>query len=209
MTTDANEAPAPIVVVGVSPRSGSPAALQWAARAAAASGAHLRAVMAWRAPRPPGAPGVHPPAVARTGADNPEGEAQERLERFVAAALGDGHNAEHVVAHGGAVSVLLAAAVDADLLVIDSPRAAKLADFSAKLVAPRLIYRAACPVVVMPANPIGSFGAGRRSALGTAVGRFAGAVARSAGSAGRAGIPPLPVTTPPTAGSVPDADQRA
>jgi len=194
MTTDAQEAPAPTVVVGVSPRSGSPAALQWAARAAVTSGAHVRAVMAWRAPRPPGAPGVHPPAVSRTGADNPEREAQARLEGFVAAALGDDHNVEHVVAHGGAVSVLLAAAADADLLVVDSPRVAKLADFSAKLVAPRLIYRAACPVVVMPANPIGSFGAGRRSGFGTAVGRFAGAVARSAGTAGRAGIPPIPVT---------------
>jgi hypothetical protein len=207
MTTDPNDAPAPIVVVGVSPRSGSPAALQWAARAAVTSGAHLRAVMAWRAPRPPGAPGVHPPAVSRTGADDPEREARERLERFVATALGEDHNVESVVAHGGAVGVLLAAAVDADLVVVDSPRAAKLADFSAKLVAPRLIYRAACPVVVMPANAIGAFGAGRLSGLGTAVGRFAGAVARSAGTAGRAGIPPLPVTTtPPAAGSDPDVD---
>jgi hypothetical protein len=205
MTTGPNEAPAPVVVVGVSPRSGSPAALQWAARAAAASGARLRAVMAWRAPRPPGAPGVHPPAVSRTGVDDPEREAQERLERFVATALGDDHTVEPVAAHGGAVNVLLAAAVDADLLVVDSPRAAKLADFSAKLVAPRLIYRAACPVVVMPANPVGVFGAGRLSGFGTAVGRFAGAVARSAGTAGRPGIPPVPVTPAPTAGSDPEA----
>ena len=57
----------------------------------------------------------------------------------------------------------------------------------------------------MPANAIGSFGAGRRMGFGTAMGRFSVAVARSAGSAGRAGIPPLPVTTP-TKGFDPDVD---
>jgi hypothetical protein len=76
------------------------------------------------------------------------------LEQFVAAALetaGEKVPVEEVVQLGGPVRVLLAESRTADLLVIDSPRREKLAS-AGKLVAPRLIHRAVCPVVVMPAT---------------------------------------------------------
>jgi nucleotide-binding universal stress UspA family protein len=172
----------PAIVVGVSARTGSPAALHWAADVATQIGGRVRAVLAWRAPRAPGTPGLHPPAVARTGPDDPEGDAQQRLVAFVVAALGAGNDVECTVEQGGAVRVLLAASRHADLLVIDSPRQEKLTGLSSgKLVAPRLIYRAACPVVTMPA--MGGGPSGLR--------RFATAVADSAGRSGRAGLPPV------------------
>jgi hypothetical protein len=48
-------------------------------------------------------------------------------------------------------------------------------------VAPRLIYRSACPVVVMPVAGRGPSG----------LRRFAAAMADSAGRAGRPGLPPI------------------
>jgi hypothetical protein len=61
---------------------------------------------------------------------------------------------------------------------------------SPKLVAARLIYRSPCPVVVMPPRPRRAGGA--FSGLRQATGRLATALVESAGTAGRAGIPPLP-----------------
>ncbi len=182
----------PIIAVGVSGRTGSPLALRWAADLAAKLDGHVRAVLAWRLPRPPAAPGGHPPAVHSTTGGDPEKDARERLERFVAAALGEGHDVECVVAHGGPVGVLLKVAREVDLLVVDSPRPAKLATMSAKLTAPRLIYRSPCPVVVMP--PADAVGGGTAAGLRRATSRFAAALAESAGTAGRAGIPPIPRT---------------
>jgi nucleotide-binding universal stress UspA family protein len=170
------------IVVGVSAGTGSPNALRWAADLARQVDGHLRAVMAWREPRPPAAPGMHPPAVARTGPDQPAHDAEERLARLVAAALGDDHKVECVVEEGGPVRVLRRASRDADLLVLDSPRQEKLIGISSgKLVAPRLLYRSACPVVTMPSSGRGPSG----------LRRLAAAVADSAGRAGRAGLPPL------------------
>jgi nucleotide-binding universal stress UspA family protein len=188
MTGGRSEAPGPVIVVGVSGRTGSSLALRWAADLAARLGGRVRAVLAWRLPRPPAAPAVHPPAVPSTGVADPEKDAMERLERFVSEALGQDHGVECAVIHGGPAAVLLKAARDADLLVIDSPRPAKLAGGSGKTLAPRLIYRAPCPVVVMPATVAHRAGSGLREATG----RFTAALARSAGTAGRAGLPPIP-----------------
>ena len=52
------------VVVGVSPTSGSPAALRWGAAEAARLGAPLVALSAWRPPRAPIAPAVPVPTPA-------------------------------------------------------------------------------------------------------------------------------------------------
>lgn len=179
---------APVIVVGVS-RSGSPAALGWAVDVAGLVKGHVRAVLAWRPPRPPSAPGGHPPAVASTGPDDPAEVAQARIEQLVTAALGEGHGVECVAVHGGAVSALLRASADADLLVIDSPRPSTLAKVSAKVVAPQLIYRSSCPVVVMPPPAKGE---GTTSRMRRGAGRLAAALASAAGSAGRPGIPPIP-----------------
>jgi nucleotide-binding universal stress UspA family protein len=172
----------PTIVVGVSARSGSANALRWAVDVAAEVDGHVRAVLAWRPPRPPAAPGMHPPAVARTGPEDPAADALTRLHGLVISALGEKHGVDCVVEEGGPARVLLRASRQADLLVLDSPRQEKLRGLSSgKLVAPRLIYRSACPVVTMPATGHGPSG----------LRRFATAVAESAGRAGRPGLPPI------------------
>jgi nucleotide-binding universal stress UspA family protein len=194
MTERATEEGGPLIVVGVSGRTGSRSALQWATDVAARVGGRVRAVMAWRPPRPPAAPGLHPPAVSSTGPDDPEKDAQQRLARLVAEAVGADHGVECVVERGGPVRVLLDASRHADLLVIDSPRAEKLTGVPGKTVAPRLVHRAECPVVVMPpGRRAGNATAGLRRAAS----RFATALTESAGTAGRAGIPPIPAPAPP------------
>jgi nucleotide-binding universal stress UspA family protein len=180
----------PFVAVGVSARTGSPLALRWAVDLAAKLDGQVRAVMAWRLPRPPAAPpGVHPPAVSGVSAEQAERDAKQRLAQYVAAAVGDARQVEQVVMRGGPVGVLLKVAAEVDLLVVDSPRPARLATMSAKLVAPRLVYRCPCPVVVMPALAAGE-GGGAVAELRRATSRFAAALATSAGTAGRAGLPP-------------------
>ncbi len=141
------------VVVGVSPTSGSPAALRWAADEARLRDAPLRAVMAWRPPRPPAAPGGRPPAGLPTEADDPEADARVRLRDFVGAALGTDDTAPEVdcvVVKGGAVNALRSAAREAQLLVIGEARAGKFNSVRSGLVAPKLVVDAGCPVVVMP-----------------------------------------------------------
>lgn len=57
------------VIVGVSTRSGSPAALAWGAKYASKYKLPLIAVMVYRQPRAPGTPSVRPPAVPKTAPD--------------------------------------------------------------------------------------------------------------------------------------------
>ncbi|HEY2273768.1 MAG TPA: universal stress protein [Jatrophihabitantaceae bacterium] len=140
------------IVVGVSPTSGSPAALRWGAQEAELRKVPLRAVLAWRPPRPPGAPGGRPPGTPLTGVDV-EADAEKNLHDFVAAALGADDGVECIVVKGSAVNALLAAASDAALLVVGEPRQGALAGARvARLVAPHVVLRAPCPVVVMPAS---------------------------------------------------------
>jgi hypothetical protein len=79
--------------------------------------------------------------------------AEQTLAEFVADALGEDHDVELRAVEGKAKAVLLKEAEKAALLVLDSPAMAKLYEPSARRLAPRLIYRSPCPVVVMPPNP--------------------------------------------------------
>jgi hypothetical protein len=79
-------------------------------------------------------------------------------------------------------------------IAVDSPRQDRLANMSGKLVAPRLVYRSACPVVIMPAT--GQRLGGAAAGLRKATTRLTSALADSAGTAGRAGIPPIPASPP-------------
>jgi nucleotide-binding universal stress UspA family protein len=139
------------IVVGVSPSTGSPAALRWAADEARLRATRVRAVMAWRPPRAPAAPGGRPPAtvVSVSGTDY-EAVADEKLRRLVAAALGAGDAVECQAVRGNAVTALLAAARDAQLVVVGEPGAGRLATVRTSLIAPLLIAQAPCPVVAMP-----------------------------------------------------------
>jgi nucleotide-binding universal stress UspA family protein len=139
------------IVVGVSPNTGSPAALRWAAEEAALRGTKLRAVLAWRPPRAPAAPGGRPPAtVVSTASTDHAAVAEEALRGYVAKALGSDDAVECRAVKGNAVSALLAAAADAQLVVVGEPRPGRVAAVRASLVAPVLIAQAKCPVVAMP-----------------------------------------------------------
>ena len=139
------------VVVGVSPTTGSPKALRWAADYARTHGMPLLAVMAWRPPRPAAVPGGRPPvAMAGMVATDAEQDADAQLRDHVAAALTDVEGVECRAVRGSAVSALLRAAADAQLLVIGETRTGRAGNVRTGLVAPQVVLRAACPVVVMP-----------------------------------------------------------
>lgn len=172
------------VVVGVSSTSKSPAALEWGAAQAAQNGGRLVAVRSWRLTGPPGT--TSGGAAARiTDERSTETSEQAALEADVAAVLGPDHGAELRVVRGGKRKALLAAADGADLLVIDAPRSFT----GPPMLAQRLVYAAACPVVVMP--PRVSQSTNPLATAGRAVGR---AAVRSAGLAGRPGYRP-PMST--------------
>lgn len=148
--TDLESARPYTVVVGVSSTSKSPTALIWAQSQARNLGGRLIAVRTWRIPSPPtiasGSPDAAEVAVANyMPAEEREERASRALEADVAEVLGEGHGAEVRLVRGGRRKGLLRAAADADLLVVDAPRELAAAPF-----AHRLMYRASCPVVVMP-----------------------------------------------------------
>lgn len=170
------------VVVGVSDRSKSPTALRWAAEVAKLRGVGLVAVRAWRSspPPPPGSRGTP----HRMAADREEDEARARkvLETDVAEVLGDGHGAEVRLVRGTKRRVLLDAAREADLLVIDAPR--RLDSEAAPGFLHRLLNGLECPLVVVPRAISGA----PPSRVGQAAGAVGRAVAESAGRAPRAGL---------------------
>jgi hypothetical protein len=171
------------VVVGVSATSKSPKALAWGAAQAAQNNGRLVAVRSWRVTGPPGT--TSGAAAARvTDERDADRSEQAALEADVAEALGPDHRAEVHALRGGKRKVLLAAAEGADLLVVDAPRKFT----GAPMFAQRLVYAAACPVVVMPPS-VSDDPPGVLTRAGRAVGR---AAVRSTALAGRPGYrPPL------------------
>lgn len=174
------------VVVGVSTTSRSPSALRWAAAQAALNDGRLVAVRAWKMPASAGSTsGVIAATPPR------ESDVVTTLERSLAAdvidVLGPDHGAELRLVRGGHRKVLLDAAREADLLVIDTPRRLT----GEPLFAQRLLESATCPVVAMPPS-ISEQPPGAVERAGRALGR---AAVRSAGTAGRPGYRP-PMTSP-------------
>ena len=138
------------------------------------------AVRAWRMPNPQATPSGTPAGrISRAG--EVEEEARAALERDVAATLGEDHGAELRLVRGSKYNVLLKAAEDADLLVVDAPRQL----LAGPMFAHRLVYAATCPVVVMP--PVIS---GEPPSV---LSRVAGAVGRNVLAA--AGPPVAPATS--------------
>ena len=139
------------IVVGVSRRTCSPDAVRWAAAEAQLRGTRVIAVTAWRGPRPPGGSGGRPPAILA-----PVEEAfaleQRRIEDRLTELLGDLEllRVDYTLRRGSAAAVLLAASVGAQLLVLDSPRSGNLSTLAKSLIAPQVLAKAPCPVVLMP-----------------------------------------------------------
>jgi hypothetical protein len=166
------------VVVGVSSTSKSPAALAWADAQASANHGRVVAVRAWRMPNPQATPSGTAPGRIYRQADV-EAEARRSLEEDVNKTLGEGNAAEIRLVHGGKFAVLVEAAGDADLLVVDAPRQL----LAGPMFAHRLLYAAACPVVVMPPQISGE----PASTLARVAGAIGRGVLTAAGTAGRPG----------------------
>lgn len=134
----------PTVVVGVDGTAGSVAAIRWAAGYAAATGAVLHAVLAWRTPALVGRPaeliGVdYEAAGRRLLADTVVLGLPERCRVDV----------EEEVVRGSATTVLLRAARTADLLVLGGSGHGELAGMLLGSVSLTCVTQARCPVVVV------------------------------------------------------------
>lgn len=146
-----------VVAVGVEADAGSGAALRWAAAEARASGATLRIVHAWSLPvanwSDLGASPALEPQVFHDAATAIVTEAGRRAERWLAV---DGPPVELVTPEGPAVSALLDAAADADLLVVGSHGRGPIGDLvHLGSVAAACAHRARVPVVVVRPDAAG------------------------------------------------------
>jgi nucleotide-binding universal stress UspA family protein len=131
------------VLVGVDGSEGSKDALRWAARQADTTGASLDVLMTWEVP-------VVPYGVW-SGYDVGR-EAQEILNEAVDEVLGAGRvrDVTVTVVEGQPGPALLAAAEDADLLVVGSRGNGPLAGLLLGSVSQYCATHAHCPVVVVP-----------------------------------------------------------
>ena len=139
------------IVVGISRRTGSPAALAFAVAEARLRSTSVLAVAAWRPPRPPGAPAAKPvgfPPVSPAAVWQDESDRQHA--RLLQHAGDDAELVTFQLRRGAPAAVLLDAAQGAQLLVLDSPRAGNLTSIPKTWLAPSIVLRAPCPVVVMP-----------------------------------------------------------
>ncbi len=169
------------VIVGVSATSKSPTALVWGKALAEANRGRLIAVRVHPMPHPgQRAPGTSSRSEPQT--HQLLDQQQAELQRDVADVLGEDHGAEIRVIHGSKRRGLINESHEADVLVIDAPRAPSMSP----LLAQRIVYAAACPVVVMPPS-ISGLPESSLTRSARAVGR---AALRSAGTSGRAGYRP-------------------
>ncbi|MFL6161937.1 MAG: universal stress protein [Jatrophihabitantaceae bacterium] len=140
------------IVVGVSRRTGSAQALRWAAAEARLRNTRVLAVTAWRGPRPPAASGGRPPAIPAAPIEEAFKLEEQRIFDQLTSELGADPGSlgvRYSLRRGSPTTVLLAAAVGAQLLVLDSPRAGRRT-LARSLITPQLVFRSPCPVVVMP-----------------------------------------------------------
>jgi hypothetical protein len=140
-----------IVAVAVSPRTGSVAALHWGAREADRRHAGLYAVSAWSGPHPPMTSGARLPGVFYDP-DAALDQVVEDLEQHVQKVLGPHQKIICRAVHGSELDVLVKVSRRAVLLVMDGPkRAEEFSPVHGPRWFGRLLHRAQCPIVVLPA----------------------------------------------------------
>jgi nucleotide-binding universal stress UspA family protein len=146
--TEAGAAPQ-VVVAGVDGSAHSIAALSWASRYAAATGATVRAVLAWHYPATVGGPpvGVAPDPVRQ----ETEEQMRQHLAEAVAKVYPDPSAAavETRVRYGHPAPVLIEESQDADLLVVGSHGHGAFTGMLVGSVSLHCVNNAACPVVVV------------------------------------------------------------
>jgi nucleotide-binding universal stress UspA family protein len=138
-----------LVVVGVDGSADSVAALSWAARYAAATGARVRAILAWHYPGAVGGPPIEVAPEAIRG--QTEEQMKQALDEAVAQVYGSGtaDGVEAVLGYGHAAQVLIEASKGADLLVVGSRGHREFAGMLVGSVSLHCVTGASCPVVVI------------------------------------------------------------
>jgi nucleotide-binding universal stress UspA family protein len=138
-----------LVVVGVDGSAESVAGLRWAARYAAATGARVRALLAWHYPTVAGeAPvGVAPEAIR----SQTDAQMNQALDEAIAKAYEgqDSPGAEKHTAYGHPAEVLIEASREADLLVVGHHGHGAFSGMLLGSVSIHCVTGAFCPVVVI------------------------------------------------------------
>jgi nucleotide-binding universal stress UspA family protein len=139
------------IVVGVDGSTGSRAALRWALDEGVVRKATVEVLHAWQVPFL----GIEPIAASAIEPESFEQAGREVLDAALADVSPTGSPApevEQVLVSGPAPTALLAAATDADLVVLGGPPSTGLARLTVGSVARQVIHHAPCPVVVVPAD---------------------------------------------------------
>jgi nucleotide-binding universal stress UspA family protein len=137
-----------LVVAGVDGSQESVAALRWAAGYAAATGARLRAVLAWHYPATYGAPRVGAPEAITD-------EVRQQMTDHLAAAIAEaapGAEVERSLGYGHPAEVLVAQSEEADLLVVGNRGHGQFTGMVMGSVSMHCVTHAHCPVVVVRAR---------------------------------------------------------
>jgi len=134
------------IVAGVDGSVSSREALRWAARQAELTGARVKAVMTWAV-----APNAFPLTTPVPAAYDAGPEAEEQLEGIIDEVRREfpGTEISSVVREGWAGRELLAAAQDADLLVVGSRGHGAVMGLLLGSVSEYCVTHAPCPVVVV------------------------------------------------------------
>jgi nucleotide-binding universal stress UspA family protein len=144
------------IVVGIDGTEHAAAALRWAADEAALRQAALVAVHAWSfmPVTTPADSGLVPMAWTESMEvlDASRAAAARIAEDQVRAVLGDEHDAVVQVVEGGPATVLVDAAVDADLLVVGNQGRGNLASALLGSTSAEVADAAPCPVVIVRAR---------------------------------------------------------
>jgi nucleotide-binding universal stress UspA family protein len=138
------------IVVGVDDSPGARSALHWAAAEAQALGAHLRALISWQDPA-----FLAQPVGAVSGPPLDLGPVATGILGGVVAEVraGGGPEIDETVVRGPAGPALLAAAADADLLVVGSRGSGGFVGLLLGSVSQQVAAHSPCPVAIIPEPP--------------------------------------------------------
>jgi nucleotide-binding universal stress UspA family protein len=138
---------AQVVVVGVDGSDPSIAALNWAGRYGAATGANVQALHIWHYPTSAGLPsGVTPPQVTDPIKANQRKELDEAIDK---AHLDPAAHVEARIAYGHPAQVLIDESKTASLLVLGYKGHGGFTGMLTGSVSLQVVHHAECPVVVV------------------------------------------------------------